>query len=579
MENLTIQTSDKYRPRLRQLLRIAGYDDMNEAEGVHDLARFVAEHNLFYPEDIASQFVASRGQSGTKAQQAVSDILRAGFFSDEGVESYACTCAPMMLGLAEISAITTQTQNNTRIVLGSADIANLGGLNEIFPDRKKTAPLLEHLIHRPREAIDAWAEAHGYHVDILIARDGGDEFKYVLRFCTNNGDTIDDEIFAHDIRELNAYVVRVNEACAREYGVDQVPHYKHGRAPGVVNTMALRPLDAQTPDIEHTLIELGRDIAALRQDRAAHMSPHARGFTIDVVSLPENSPAPHHALLPANPYATTTLQPDPHESLEHYSLRMALEHAGFEELAAQEGLFTYNTKRRWDELNEQNPAFMALSNEDQHIVRGILEAERLRGVLDPVSRSYSAAFIDQCRDLAQYQGKQKELVVHLKNLGGMNLLGDLLGDAVLREVGGVIDDAYSAHLASGDDTHKPMVVRQNGGEFVVFFDKNINEYAVRDFSKAVRAGVDAINETRIDDFAKRHRIGDALSKSAINGYTVIGDIHCPRNDAYGANFGLEVEFLKGKKHEHTEESTWQNFVQTRPAKHQFIRSPSPSTTR
>lgn len=571
MSRPSLHISEKYVFRIRQLLRAAGYDDTHLVEGIHDLQDYMIESGAFYPEDIASGFIEWRGHGTSPAHHAIAEIVKAGFFNDGGVESYAAPCAPMALGLAEIAAQAGALRPDTRFVLGSADISNLGGLNETLPDRSMTNPMIEHFIQLPREVIDVWAEKHGYHADAFIVRSGGDEFKYVFRMRTLDGTPIDNTLFAHEIHDLTDYIAEVNHHYAHECGVDKIPHYKKNRAPGVVNTLALRPIDPETPDIQQLMVDLGADIAAMRATQTLNASRAEQPFKNDMLSLPSSSPPAHHALPSVNPYHASTLEPRADESLEHLSLRMALEKAGFADLAALTDLFRYDTNRRWSVLDTRHPAYTALDPQTRELVRATIEAEHMRGVIDPVSRNYSVAFFNQCCELADYQGRTNRLKVHLHNLSGMNLLGDMLGDAVLREAGNVIDRAHDTIIANGKPMQKPLVARCGGGEFMVFLGGDINEAQVRNFAKAVRKGIEQLNETVIDDFAKAHRLGGALSKIAQNGYITIGDIPCPKNAAFGANHGLEVEF-EGKKHAQIPKtSSWQEFIRTEPPTHELVR--------
>lgn len=571
MNQPSVHISEKYAFRVHQLLRAAGYDDMHLPEGVDDLRQYIADSGAFYPEDIASGFIEWRGHGTSQAHHAIANVLKAGFFNDGGVEAYASPCTPIALGLAELSAQAAAKRADTRFVAGSADICNLGGLNAAFPDRQLTNPLLAQFIHQPRHTIDVWAAEHGYRVDSYIMRAGGDEFKYIFRFQTQNGAPIDSAEFDQQIRDLCDHVADKNRAYARECGVDAIAHMKTDRAPGVMNTLAMRPIDPHASDIQKLMIELGGDIAAARKTKTLAYQEAPVPTNTDMLSLPSRMPAAYHPLPSVNPYVNTTLLPRANESLEQLSLRMALEYAGFAQLAKQEGLFYYDATRRWSLLNTDHPAFVALDNDTRDLVRGIIEAEHMRGVIDPVSRCYSAAFLGQCCELAKYQGHTIGLRIHVHNLGGVNLLGDLLGDAVLREAGAAIDAAYDHVIMKDRPTQKPMVARSSGGEFVVFLDANTDKKTVRGFSNAVRYGIASINATTIDALAEKHRLdADAVSQSAKNGYVVVGDIDCPKNSAFGANTGLTVD-IDGESYEHTQAPDWQSFVRAKPPAHRFVR--------
>lgn len=573
VETRTIKISEAYRIRLRQLLSAAGYDatrlkdekdDHYLKSALGDLADFIAQSDLFYPEEIASAFITWRAEKAGGPHQhtmnnvdvnaVIADIVKAGFFNDSGVESYASPCTPMVLGLTEIATQAQASRADTRFVLGSTDICNLTGLNKMIPDRNKTAPFLAQMIHRPREEIKHWAADHGYRVETMIVRAGGDEFKYIHRFRTLDGSAIDSASFDTQIAKLQQEMMEQNRAFSRVCGVAGIAHHKVSvtekrRSPGVLNTMAMRALAPENPDIQHMMIELGADIALIREIMDANPSPTEQKSP-DMFTLPTRMPLSHHKIDAVDPYRGSPVTPNINESIEHHYLRQALGKAGFHDLAALDDIFTYHPKKRWSELNTQHPEYLALNADAQLHVRRVTDAEHMRGVIDPVSRNYSQAFRHKCEERAKQQDRRKAVLVHLHNLSGMNSVDDTFGDAVLREVGNVIDRAYDTIIVNGIADQKPLVVRRGGGEFMVFLDSAIHEDVAYEFGKEIQRGITALNDTPIRKFAAEHRVDEKviagffakrkIDEERQSAYS-IDRIPYPIEPAFGMNRGLAVD--------------------------------------
>lgn len=542
--------SDSYEYRIRQLLRASGYPLNGISKGIEDLKRFIANNDLFFPEDITTGFVEWADRSGGPVHRAIAGIVRAGFYSNSGVESYASPCAPMVFGLAEVGVQANADRPDIRYALASTDISNLGGLNLVAPDRKATNPFLENIVRLPKEWIDEWAAQKGYAVDTLIIRSGGDEFKYIHRFRTQDGHAIDPGHFEAQMAELQEHINARNLHYSMLCNADRIPHYKKNRAPGVMNTYAVQPLAQQLPNIPHTLEELGDTIHAIRdQRRKALQDKPPLHFTSDMLDLPSEAPPPHHPVPLVDPYRDTRLEPAQGEALDQFLLRLAVDKAGFHKLADHTDLFTYHPTRRWAMLDNKHPALAALTPLQTGHLNSVIEAEYMRGVNDPISRCYSNQFYPQARALAEYQGDSNAMLLDLRNLVGMNAVSESLGDSILREVGHVIEHSYRRIITP--DGQKPPIVRRSGGEFVVFLDPNLPERTLRDFSAAVQEGIASLNRQSIVSFATQHRLDEAvinaahLSGSAFTAASAqhtktIGDIASPKKPQQSPTAGSDA---------------------------------------
>jgi hypothetical protein len=258
-------------------------------------------------------------------------------------------------------------------------------------------------------------------------------------------------------------------------------------------------------------------------------------------SFPKTAPPPRHPVASLNPYQEPTISPGVAESLEQYSLRLALEKAGFQALAKTEDLFHYDREHRRARINQNHSDFAHLSAAQKHNIFRVLWAEELRGVIDPVSRTISAAFLDQCRALYKAQGGKEEYEIELKNLGGMNALSESLGDAVLRDIGRISEHAYFS--AFGETQQKPMTVQAQGGRFLAFLPPQATPEQLQNFARAITNEITQLNARSLENFLTEHQL--ALPPKIISDIRTIADIKNPKEEN---NPGLTFTVKKGDPH-------------------------------
>ncbi len=511
----SLRVSKEYKSRIDWLTRSMGYPD--SAEGLGALAGILRKEDaLFYPETILEKFADTRTDYSEKARTSLKNILRAGIFNDAGVEAYAAPVAPLAFGLFELAAQAHRSRKDIRYVIGCADISNLGGLNQIVPDRAQADMILTHLALLPQGAVQDWANRHGYQVQMAAVRTGGDEFKYLEQIKTRDGSAINDADLTKQLKELVDAIDSKANLFAKKSGIDHIPHYKVGRAPGVSTTVTMRIIDPYKPKLIKTIHGMGVDIAAKRKTRDKAYKPSGDVALLDL-NPPKSLPPSYHRVDATTPYAQTTLVPERGESLERFSLRMALEKGGFSDLAQRSDFFAYYPSRRRTDINHLSAEFKALPVMDQKVISSLVEVERMRGLTDPVTRCYSGAYFDECVDYAKSQGQKKILEIDMKNLSGLNLLSEPMADAVLREVGKVIDSAYRDALQY---KQKPLVARSTGSVFTIFMPENTPKPVVDQLKTALAEGIKNINDTPIKTFVTRH----GLHGVETHGYTKIGDI-------------------------------------------------------
>jgi hypothetical protein len=539
-----LHLSPKYEYPLKTLVAVAGYQDSQE--GYRALADAMRSTESIYPEDILQRFIETAAEKGKFEEapegyvRAIQEILRGGIFNDSGVEAYAKPCAPMILGLMEIAAQSHHDTPSTCFILASADITNLGGLNRAERNRRKTDLLLQHLAQMPASLMDDWAKQQGYGIESLMIRTGGDEFKSIYRITRKDGQPIDTALLARQLQDETSEInQKIEHFSNHEHGMAAINHMKENRAPGVTNTVALRALYRQNPAIESTLQAMEADIAAARKVQGnqavnGEQSP----------SFPMAAPPPRHPVAAFNPYPRTNISPGGAESLEQYSLRLALEKAGFQALAETEGLFRYDRKHRRARINQNHPDFARLSALEKNFIFRVLWAEELRGVIDPVSRTISAAFLDQCRALYKAQGGLEEYEIELKNLGGMNALSESLGDAVLRDIGQISERAYFG--AFGETQQKPMIVQAQGGRFLAFPPPGATPEQLQNFANAITNETAQLNARSLEGFLNGHKL--TLPPEIISNIRTIADIKNPKEASESCNQGLTVTVKEGDPH-------------------------------
>jgi hypothetical protein len=345
-----------------------------------------------------------------------------------------------------------------------------------------------------------------------------------------------------------------------DLGMIDIDHTKAGRKPGVTNTIALRAPNPGHPNIARELQEMEANIAAARQQcesgaQVICTMPIKRRF-------PTHAPPSRHNVAALSPFEGSELAPGENESLEQYSLRMALAKAGLSDLAVSPDLFSYDKERRRARINQQHGLFAPLSPEQKSLVFRVLEAEELRGVIDPILRCMSAAYLDQCRALHHAQcnmrGEQpEEYEVELKNLGGMNRLGESLGDAVLREVGKICESAYlSAFSHSDAPLQKPAIAQQGGGLFRTFIPPGATKEQIQKFETSIKKEIEQLNQMSLRDFVDARRV--RLSEDIPADTSRIAEIENPKKPTGEEDVrrGLTVKIRKGEPHE----QNWQRRV-------------------
>lgn len=566
MPDKTFHLSPDYEYPLKKLVRAAGYT--NPQEGYQALAEAIKDSGSIYPEVILERFIKNAKENGKFEgapegyARAIQEILRGGIFNDAGLEAYAKPCAALILGLGEIAAQAYEHDPETRFILASADISNLGGLNLAERNRRKTDILLQHLAQKPGLLMDQWAQEKGYEISSLMIRTGGDEFKSIYRIRRKDGGAIDNHLLETQLREAAGEMnQKLHHFSNYDLGMIDIDHTKAGRKPGVTNTIAMRATNPEHPNIARELQQMEANIAAARQQCESGAQvictiPIKRRF-------PTHAPPSRHNVAALSPFEGSELAPGENESLEQFSLRMALEKAGFSDLAASHGLFSYDTNRQRARINKQHGLFAPLSPEQKSLVFRVLEAEELRGVIDPVSRCISAAYLDQCRALHHAQcnmrGEQpEEYEVELKNLGGMNRLGESLGDAVLREVGKICESAYlSAFSHSDAPLQKPAIAQQGGGLFRTFIPPGATQEQIQKFETSIKKEIEQLNGMPLQKFVSIHKV--RLSEDIPANTSRIAEIENPKKPTGKevVRHGLTVMIRKGEPHE---QEKWQRRV-------------------
>ncbi len=511
----SLRVSKEYKSRIDWLTRAMGYPD--SAKGLEALADMLRKEDaLFFPETILEKFADTPTDYTEEARASMKSILRAGIFNDAGVEAYAAPVTPLAFGLFELAAQAHRSRMDMRYVIGCADISNLGGLNQALPNRARADMILAHLALLPQDAMQEWEAIHGYRVQMMAVRTGGDEFKYLAQIKTRDGSAINDTDLTKQLNELVESIDSNAAAFAKKTGIDHIAHYKVGRAPGVGTTVTMRIVNPQMPNLIQTIHGMGVDIAEKRKTRDAAYVPSQTPQLL-YLKPPKKLPPSYHRVDATTPYDQTALTPERGESLERFSLRMALEKGGFQELAQRADLLSYYPSRRRSDINHLNEEFKTLRPEDQKAISRLVEVERMRGLTDPVTRCYSSAYFNECVDYAKSQGHTKVMEVDMKNLPGLNLLSEPMADAVLREVGKVIDGAYR------DAMHykqKPLVARSAGSVFTIFMPGDTPQPAIKKLKTALTEGIENINAIPIKNFTSQVK----LSSINTHGYTKIGDI-------------------------------------------------------
>ncbi|MFN8971640.1 MAG: hypothetical protein ACK5VZ_00985, partial [Alphaproteobacteria bacterium] len=176
----------------------------------------------------------------------------------------------------------------------------------------------------------------------------------------------------------------------------------------------------------------------------------------------------------------------------------------------------------------------------------------------------SAAFLGQCRALHRAQcnmrGEQpEEYEVELKNLGGMNRLGESLGDAVLREVGKICESAYFSVFTHADGTpQKPAIAQQGGGLFRTFIPPGATQEQILQFKQSVESKIAQLNEMPLQKFVSIHKV--RLSEDIPANTSRIAEIENPKKPTGEEDVrrGLTVKIRKGEPHE---QEKWQRRVE------------------
>lgn len=515
---IPFSVSPPYNYSIKRLLEVAGYDVRKTSDYQAGLAALVEATSLagsLYPEDIVARFIdkaraAGRFSAFSNTQfNAVKEILRGGIFNDAGVESYAKPCAPLALGLMELAAQAAVGHKATRFFLASADISNLGGLNEEFPDNRAGVDrLLQHLAQKPTELLKAWAKENDYQLESILLRTGGDEFKSVCRVRRNDGAPIKATEFADSLKTVGSDINRkIDHFSNVEHGMGAIPHLKKERAPGVTNTVALRALDPAKPEIAASLHEMEADIAKMRKKPAARRTAPTATES-GAPHFPDSPPPSHHALATTNPYADSTLELHTDESLDQHSLRAALGKAGFADLANEHALFPYNPQRRFCMLDKNHAMYQALSDTEKNIVARVQKAEELRGVIDPVTRTFSPAFRGAFEEVAKKQQFNPYISFNFHNLAGMNRLGESMGDAVLRDIGGILENAYIKTFADPQPgvAKRPPILHVSGGEFMALTPPGASRSQLRQFIHTVEKSISLLNKTPLADYAEPRKL-------------------------------------------------------------------------
>jgi hypothetical protein len=549
-------------------MAVAGYE--NPQEGYRALAEAIRNARSIYPEDILQRFIETAKETGKFEgapegyARAIQQILRGGIFNDSGVGAYARPCTPMILGLMEIAAQSHHDTPSTCFILASADISNLGGLNLAMRNRRKTDTLLQHLAQKPDTLMNEWAQKQGYEIQSLMIRTGGDEFKSIYRITRKDGQPIDNHILETQLIEAAKQVnEKTRDFAERDCGLGGVAHTKKDRASGVTNTIALRALNPHSPAIAEKLQEMEADLAAARKTTGSTI---AQTPTDRLPHFPTQAPPPGHSLESVNPYDGSKLNAGETESLEQYSLRMALAKTGFPDLAERHDLFSYDTASRRTRINQNHEEFESLSPEQKNLVLRVIQAEELRGVMDPVSRSMSAAFLDQSRALhfaqCEIRGTQpEEYEVELKNLGGMNRLGESLGDAVLHEVGKICESAFFSAFNHAGPPQKPAIAQQGGGLFRSFIPPGAKKEQIQNFARLIEEGIEQLNQMPLQEFLSNHKV--RLAQKVPTNVTTIATIENPSKAAHEEvnNSGLTIIVRKGEAHG---QKTWQRRAEDNP---------------
>ena len=533
--------SPNYRVAVRHLVEAAGYT-ATPKQGAQALAGVTSEH--FFPDEAIEAFVEQSPHLTPNTRHAVARIVQAGIFQDGGVEAYASPNAPLLLGLTELAAHQAKDDPNTCYVLGNADISNLGGLNRIV-DRADADRFLAHLARLPEDTIHEWAAARGYTARLITIRTGGDEFRYVVQLRSDHA--IDHARLNTELQELTNAVHWRADAFAVKTGIARIPHSKPGRGPGVGVAIALRQIDGAHPAIAGTLEELNGEIAATRKSRT-YLSTSSEAS--DPMMLPPHEkPASHNGIAAAfNPYADITgFAPGEGESLEACAIRMALYTGGLEPMVYAPldlvDLLHYDVNMRQTRLNEFSPLVKALSVDARQSADALIAAERMRGLVDPVTRCYSAAYKDDVTHYYSTQHCAATLDIDLQNLSGLNKVSEPFGDAMLREVGKILEKSYAKYFAT--DHQKPPVMRTGGGQFTVILPPRQRVQAVAGFRKEVELAVAALGRQSVGNFSRTH--GNAVLGEA-DAKMLIADIPAGRtNTAPGINISCEPGTLYGRK--------------------------------
>jgi hypothetical protein len=177
----------------------------------------------------------------------------------------------------------------------------------------------------------------------------------------------------------------------------------------------------------------------------------------------------------------------------------------------------------------------------------------------------SAAFLDQCRALHRAQcevrGTQpEEYEVELKNLGGMNRLGESLGDAVLREVGKICESAFFSAFNHAGPPQKPAIAQQGGGLFRSFIPPGASKEQIQNFARLIEDGIEQLNRMPLQKFLSNHKV--RLAQKAPTNVITIATIENPSKATHKEvnNPGLTIIVRKGESHE----QKWQRRAENNP---------------
>lgn len=542
------EISKFYRYALRNLAFASGHSNTDDV--LPDLAPICDAS--FYPDHILQKFLETAHPQHPQVRDAVQQICGASIFHDSGVkDAYAAPCAPLIFGFTELAAKSAANDTHRCYMLANADISNLGGLNRDFmrnygnhEGRIRADEVLMKLANIPTQTIRQWAHAQGYQADILPIRAGGDEFRYVIRLTSPK--PIDRaQLGATQIAELTHEMRLRSDQLAAENDLTEIRHTKEDRAPGVGTTVALDIIDAQHSNIEDMLCRMNKEIAQMRTTNGhgnvpveiSKSAPWSKAYPVSHPVVP--APRPYH-LHDRNKAGVLA------ESLESYEMRQTLKAHLLGELADSPSVLYYNTRTRQTELNYHNAAIRALPPDIQIAAAALIAAERMRGLGDPVSRCYSGLYQQHIHHhysstmrSGKYIGAKNALSIDMQNLSGLNKVSESFANAILREVGTILETAYVNHFPLG--RQRPPILRSNGGHFTAILTPSMqNLTRIAPFEQEVRERMEMLGKQSVGAFSEaRH---EKLSIGDLKPDTLIENIP-PGREKAPPGVSLHIETL------------------------------------